>query len=132
MHPLHHAQSSAKKHGGIPADYLAIHNWFDETKQYFGDARHRALRHHTAGVFWCEQEFGTFITNSDGKEVPVRVLAEQHIVEDMGFLPSPDWWLRQMVLAPTMNRVPTKPYQSTSPVEELRRTLAHELYKGEG
>ena len=130
MHPLHHAQSSAKKHGGIPADYQYIHDWFDETKQFFGDARHRALRHHTAGIFWCEREFGTFITNSDGKDIPVRVLAEQHVMEDMGFLPTPDWWLSQMMLVPAMNKVPTKP--QTSPVEELRRTLAHELYNGEG
>lgn len=135
MHPHHHALSSARKHGGEPSDYLYIHNWFDETKQYFGDARHRALRHHTAGIFWCEEKFGTTIRNSDGKDIPVRVIAEQHVMEDMGFLPSPDWWLSQMMLVPAMNKVPTKPGQEQkgiSPVEELRRTLAHELYKGEG
>lgn len=26
-HPLHHAESSARKFGGIPADYQEIHNW---------------------------------------------------------------------------------------------------------
>lgn len=26
-HPLEHAQSSAKKFGGKPEDYLALHRW---------------------------------------------------------------------------------------------------------
>jgi hypothetical protein len=28
-HPFHHAVSSARKFGGVPADYQAIHDWFD-------------------------------------------------------------------------------------------------------
>lgn len=130
MHPYHHALSSAKKFGGVPGDYLQIHQWFDATKAYFGDARHRALRHHTAGIFWCEQEFGPLLTLSNDKDIPVRLIAEQHVMEDMGFLPTPEWWLSQMALTPKMNRVPTKP--ESSPIEELQRTLAVELYKGEG
>lgn len=128
MHPLHHAQSSAKKHGGVPSDYQYIHDWFDETKQFFGDARHRALRHHTAGIYWCEEAFGVCVTNRAGKVIPVRVIAEQHVMEDMGFLPTPEWWLSQMTLTPAMNRVPTKPPE----VEDLKRALAVEMYKGEG
>jgi len=127
MHPYHHALSSAKKHGGIPADYIDIHQWFDETKQYFGDARHRALRHHTAGIFWCEREFGR-ILDIKGKEIPTRLIAEQHVMEDMGFLPTPEWWLNQMVLAPAMNKVPTKP----SDVDNMKSLIAKALYKGEG
>ena len=57
-HPWHHAVSSARKHGGVPEDYLAIHEWFDASKAHHGDFRHRALRHHTLGVFECEREFG--------------------------------------------------------------------------
>ena len=57
-HPWHHAVSSARKHGGEPEDYLAIHEWFDASKAHHGDFRHRALRHHTLGVFECEREFG--------------------------------------------------------------------------
>lgn len=43
-HPLEHAQSSAKKFGGKPEDYLAVHRWFDESKAFFPDFRHRAFR----------------------------------------------------------------------------------------
>jgi hypothetical protein len=97
-HPLHHSISSAKKHGGIPEDYLPIHNWFDETKMHYPDMRHRALRHHTEGIFWCEKEFGVYIVNSDGKKVPTRVLGEQHCMEDMGFIPTIKDYLDNMTI----------------------------------
>jgi hypothetical protein len=95
-HPLHHSISSQKKHGGTIEDYLPIHNWFDETKAHFPDMRHRALRHHSEGIFWCEEKFGTYITNSDGKMVPVRVIGEQHIIEDVGFIPTIADYLKEM------------------------------------
>jgi hypothetical protein len=93
-HPYDHARSSVKKFGGVPEDYIKIHNWFDETKQYFADFRHRALRHHSAGIFWAEKEFGTVVLNSDGKTVPVRVIGEQHVKEDCGFIPTVEDWLK--------------------------------------
>jgi uncharacterized protein DUF6915 len=34
-HPLKHDESSTKTFGGKSADYLAIHNWFDESKALF-------------------------------------------------------------------------------------------------
>lgn len=87
-HPYHHAISSARTYGGKWEDYIKIHNWFDETKAHYPDMRHRSLRHHAEGIFWCEQIFGTVITNADGKNVPVRFIGEQHIKEDIGFIPT--------------------------------------------
>lgn len=87
-HPLHHSISSQKKHGGAIEDYLPLHNWFDETKKSYPDMRHRAMRHHAEGIFWAEEKFGVYIINSDGKMVPTRVLAEQHVMEDIGFIPT--------------------------------------------
>lgn len=95
-HPYHHAISSARKHGGKWQDYIHIHSWFDETKAHFPDMRHRALRHHSEGIFWCEQQFGVVITNSDGKEVPVRIIGEQHIMEDIGRIPNIADYLKEM------------------------------------
>jgi hypothetical protein len=95
-HPLFHAKSSARKYGGKPDDYLAIHNWFDESKSYMGDVRHRALRHRAEGIFLCEKLFGVSITNSDGREVPVRFIGEQHVIEDLGRIPSVSDWLSEM------------------------------------
>jgi hypothetical protein len=95
-HPLKHAESTARKWGGKAEDYLAVHNWFDESKAFFPDFRHRALRHHTEGIFLAERIFGVAITNSDGKSVPVRYIGEQHVREDLGRIPTPQDWLTQI------------------------------------
>lgn len=96
-HAWHHSKSSARKFGGKPEDYLAIHHWFDCTKELEPTFRHRALRHHTHGIFECEKIFGITITNSDGKEIPVRVIGEQHVMEDFsGFIPTVQDWLKDI------------------------------------
>ena len=46
-HPYHHALSSVKKWGGTVEDYLEVHTWFDASKAYCADFRHRAMRHHS-------------------------------------------------------------------------------------
>lgn len=95
-HAFHHAQSSVRRHGGHPYDYIDIHRWIDASKVAFADHRHRALRHHTLGVHWCEERFGVTIINSDDKEIPVRTIAEQHIIEDVGFVPTVQDWLQDL------------------------------------
>ena len=97
-----HCKSSVKHFGGKEEDYLAIHQWFDESKNHYGDIRHRALRHHTLGVQLCEQQFGVTITNSNGKKIPTRSVAEQHIIEDLGFIPSVQDWFQRITPAPWM------------------------------
>lgn len=94
MHPIEHADSSVLRFGGEPDDYLAIHEWFDESKAHHADFRHRALRHHSQGIFEAERKFGTVIYNSEGGRVPVRVIGEQHVREDLGRIPSLSDWLR--------------------------------------
>jgi hypothetical protein len=95
-HPLKHAQNSAVKFGGRPEDYLPIHNWFDESKAFLPDFRHRALRHHSEGIFLAERIFGVAIMNSDGKRVPVRYVGEQHVLEDLGRIPTAQDWLSEI------------------------------------
>jgi hypothetical protein len=107
-HSYHHAVSSARKFGGIPADYQAIHDWLDGSKQIIADFRHRALRHHAEGCFAAEAIFGTTIANSNDREVPVRLIAEQHILEDLGRIPSFADWVRNIRPEPWMGRVGTK------------------------
>ena len=92
-HPYHHALSSVKQWGGHVDDYLAIHNWFDESKAFHGDFRHRALRHHAEGIFLCERLFGVTKTISTGRKIPVRWIGEQHVKEDLGRIPSASEWL---------------------------------------
>jgi hypothetical protein len=105
MHSHHHALTSVKKWGGVVQDYTAIHDWFDATKEVFADARHRALRHHSQGIFEAERVFGRTIRNSDGVDVPVRYIGEQHVREDCGGrIPTVADWLRNIRIEMWMNR----------------------------
>ena len=103
-HPYHHALSSVRKWGGKVEDYLPIHNWFDESKAFLADFRHRALRHHAKGIFLCETIFGVSITTSQGKVVPVRWIGEQHVKEDLGRIPAASDWLRCIRPEPWMGQ----------------------------
>ncbi len=104
-HPYHHALSSARKWGGTVDDYLPLHAWFDDpSKLIIADFRHRALRHHAAGVFDSERAFGPTITISTGRVVPVRLIGEQHCIEDLGFVPSFADWVRCIRPEPWMGR----------------------------
>jgi hypothetical protein len=107
-HSYHHAVSSARKFGGVPADYQAIHDWLDRSKEIVADFRHRALRHHAEGCFAAEAVFGVTITTSAGRQVPVRLIAEQHILEDLGRIPSFADWVRAIKPEAWMGRVGTK------------------------
>ncbi len=100
----HHAESSAKKFGGKPEDYYKLHLWFDESKAGFAHFTHRALRHHSEGIFWLEETFGPTVTNSNGKLIPTRLIGEQHVKEDCGFIPCIKDWLIQMKPVPWMMR----------------------------
>ena len=120
-HPFHHAESSTRKHGGKMEDYLPIHQWFDESKRSFADNRHRALRHHAEGIFLCEEIFGVTITNSDGKEIPVRLIGEQHLQEDLGWIPSASDWLKEIKPKPWMG--PRSRLQATNPKNDEEKDL---------
>lgn len=96
-HPYYHAKSSAKKFGGQPEDYIALHEWFDQTKAHLADARHRAILHSSFGIYMAQQVFGEVIVRkSDGKPVPTRMLGEQHVLEDIGRIPTVQDWLGEL------------------------------------
>lgn len=88
MKPSIHARNSARKHGGKPDDYIAIHEWFDQTKAHVADMRHRAVLHNSMGIYICAQVFGATRTNADGKTFDVRDIGEDHVIEDLGRIPS--------------------------------------------
>ena len=92
-HPYHHAVSSTKKFGGEPDEYLRLHEWLDGSKQHMAVFRHRALRHHSEGIFMLESLFGSTITLSTGRVLPVRFVGEQHVLEDLGRIPTVADWL---------------------------------------
>ncbi len=118
-----HAKSAAKKWGGAPEHFIEIEEFLDSSKQVIGDVRHRSMYHHTTGVWLCQRIFGRVLhiprTSGEGViEVPVRLIAERHVLEDLGWLPSP---------ADYINGMPIKPWMSGSQRKEL--PLSH-LLKG--
>ena len=118
--PYHHALSSVKKWGGKFEDYIEIHSWFDASKAHFPDFRHRALRHHSEGIFQCEKEFGVVIENSDGRMIPVRWIGEQHVKEDLGYIPTIQDWFSCIKPSPWMGK--TEKIEGSLNEQEQRRT----------
>ena len=98
MKPYIHAQMTVKKYGGVEEDYLDIHDFLDSSKAHFPDMRHRAILHSSFGIYIAERIFGTFIVNSDDRKVQVRDIAEQHVIEDMGRIPTVADYLEDMPL----------------------------------
>lgn len=97
--PWIHAESSARKFGGEPTDYLEIHSFFDSSKATIADSRHRALTHNAWFIGTVlERVFGVNITNSAGRLVSVRDIGEQHVLEDFGgrFIPSAQDYLQEI------------------------------------
>ena len=99
----YHAVSSAKKFGGSSEDYLKIHEWFDRGKVSQPDFRHRALSHHSQGIYDAASLFGSTITISTKALIPVRLVGEQHILEDLGFIPSFQDWMDLLFVKRWMN-----------------------------
>jgi len=108
-----HAQSAAKKWGGSPEDYIAIEEFIDSSKKIIGDVRHRSLYHHTAGVWLCQEVFGRVLRIQKGYDVvavPVRLIAERHVLEDLGWLPSPADYIKGMPVEPWMSGAQRKEF----------------------
>ena len=73
-HPYHHALSSVKKWGGTVDDFIA------------------------------ETIFGLTLTLSTGRIIPTRWVGEQHVKEDLGFIPSFADWVKAIRPEPWMGR----------------------------
>ena len=109
MKPWEHAKHSVKKWGGTPQEYLPIHDFIDSSKAHFPDVRHRALLHSSFGIFITEKVFGTNITLKTftkwrngqretivDRTVSVRDIAEVHVLQDMGTIPTVQDYLEGM------------------------------------
>jgi len=94
--PLIHAESSRKRWGGDIEDYLPIHDRMDSSKSVMAEVTHRTVFHSAFGIFIIEDIFGHFIVNSDQKRISVRDIAEQHVMEDLGCIPSLYEWMKDV------------------------------------
>lgn len=56
-----------------------------------------------SGCYLCEQVFGIFIVNSDNKQVLVRDIWEDHIIQDLGFIPTEEQYLNNIKIQEWMS-----------------------------
>ena len=103
MKPYLHGKLHAKKYGGVADDYADIDDFIDSSKVAVPDIRHRALLHNSFGCFLVEQLFGRTRVNSDGREYSPRDVAEDHIIQDLGFIPTVEKYLNCMSMEPWMS-----------------------------
>ncbi len=96
--PHLHAKSSVKKWGGTIHDYLDIHEFIDSSKAHVADMRHRVLLHSSFGIYIAQRVFGEVRHNSEGRMYAVRDIAEDHVLEDLGTIPSVERWLANFAI----------------------------------
>lgn len=118
-----HAKVSAQKFGGRAEDYIEIHEKMDSTKIAYGKAQHRCVFHSTFGIFLIEDIFGRTIKNSDNQDVYVRDIAEQHVLEDLGFIPSLSDWLEGIPTQPWMAGVLTRSIEIVDDIKPIEANL---------
>jgi hypothetical protein len=106
MIPYIHAELSAKRYGGVPEDYIDIHQLLDSSKATVSDNRHRFLTHNSFfTTIIIPKVFGEVRTNSAGRRYNTKDVAEYHVLEDfrMRFIPTPQDYVEHMTLEPWMN-----------------------------
>src|SRR5690349_11038131 len=91
MDPHRHANLSARRRGGTPDDYYALHAFFDTTEELCSDNRHRLL-HNLWGIRRVVIPlFGTQLTTHDGVRIATKDVCEvDHVLADFSgkYLPT--------------------------------------------
>ena len=133
--PWIHAQSSFRRHGGKPEDYMPIHELLDSSKGCIADQRHRGLTHTSWFIsFIVPKIFGETATNSDGKVYSTRDIAEQHVLEDykMRFIPTPQDFLQEIPVRDWMNNGAGLPPSCHTLERDSVRVVSHDKVVNEG
>jgi hypothetical protein len=122
--PIIHAQSSVRKWGGNLNDYEPIHSFMDSAlthNSWFLSNILERVKFSNSGPETSDHRFPTII-NSDGRNVSVRDIGEQHCLEDFGnkFIPSAQDYLAEMEFKPWMqNGIGSPP--SFNKIDEARK-----------
>lgn len=106
--PLVHSKLSVKKYGGCVDDYMTIHNFLDSSKAHVPDMRHRAMLHNSFGIYLCEMTVGDYFKNSEGHLISTRDIGEEHIIQDMGRIPTVQDYLDGMPIYDWLGGRPLK------------------------
>lgn len=93
MTPYEHSLLSVRDFKGKVEDYIAIHEWLDQTKAHYAHWKHRAILHNSFGMVLGEQFFGAGFQNSSGIHISTREILRRHIIQDLGHVPTIKDWL---------------------------------------
>jgi hypothetical protein len=78
------------------------------------------MLHSSWGIYLVAQVFGDLIVNSEGKQVSTRDIAEEHIIQDLGYIPTMQDWLGCMEIKPwmsgTMKKKSVMKFDNSEPV----------------
>jgi len=96
LKPYLHASQDVKLFGGVIEDYLDIHNFLDSSYHVLPDIRHRALLHNQFGLMMVERLFGDYRVNSSNRKYSPRQIAENHILADLGFIPTVEHYFKNL------------------------------------
>jgi hypothetical protein len=111
-----HARESAARFGGQPADFRSVHELLDRSAAAWNDVRHQALTHHTFFFDIAIRVVGDELLLSDGTTVSTRAVCEQHVVADLGRIPSAADWVQDMPLEEWMMARPGHVPRSARPI----------------
>ena len=103
-HPYHHSLSSVKKWGGDVADYQPIQTGSTSRRKSSPTSGTARCGITPRASSWPRPFSATTMTLSTGRVIPTRWIGEQHVREDLGFIPSFADWVKAIRPEPWMGR----------------------------
>lgn len=97
--PAVYAAAHQRHFGGPLAPYLAVHTLLDSTRAHLADRRHQRLLHNTWGIELVVELLGARCGGASTREI-----AQLHVLDDCGRIPSVDECLAGIAFAPWMCR----------------------------
>ena len=103
-HPYHHALSSMKKWGGAVEDYLAIHCLVRRIEKNYRRFPSPGAQASCRGDLHERDHLRLHDSAVDGSDHSDKMVGEQHVREDLGFIPSFADWVKAIRPEPWMGR----------------------------
>ena len=82
------------------------------------------MLHNTFGIYLAERVFGPTLEIGEGRQIPTRAIAERHILEDLGQIPTLADWLRPLPIRPWMRKTTSHLRRWQIRVDEPPQTIA--------
>lgn len=84
-----HCQLSAQTFGGLPSDYLILHEEMNQVRKVLPDELGLCVLHNAWGISLIERIIGPTLTRpSDEIVISTRQILEMHVTSDLGYIPT--------------------------------------------